>query len=56
MCAVTLTCLPHAYLLAALPFIVSGFGVIGLFMIDLTFDVNPPVSLMTVCEDRRGFF
>jgi UDP-GlcNAc:undecaprenyl-phosphate/decaprenyl-phosphate GlcNAc-1-phosphate transferase len=31
-CAVALTCLPHAYLLATLPFIISGFGVVGLFM------------------------
>ena len=41
-CAVVLTCLPHAYLLATLPMIIAGFGVIGLFMIDLTFDVNSP--------------
>jgi UDP-GlcNAc:undecaprenyl-phosphate/decaprenyl-phosphate GlcNAc-1-phosphate transferase len=41
-CAVTLTRLPHAYLLATLPIIISGFGVVGLFMTDLTFDVNSP--------------
>jgi UDP-GlcNAc:undecaprenyl-phosphate GlcNAc-1-phosphate transferase len=41
-CAVTLTRLPHAYLLATLPIIVLGFGVVGLFLIDLTFDVNSP--------------
>ena len=41
-CAVALTCLPHAYLLATLPIIISGFGVVGLFLIDLTFDVNSP--------------
>jgi UDP-GlcNAc:undecaprenyl-phosphate/decaprenyl-phosphate GlcNAc-1-phosphate transferase len=41
-CAVVLTCLPHAYLLATLPIIVSGFALVGLFMIDLTFDVNSP--------------
>jgi UDP-GlcNAc:undecaprenyl-phosphate GlcNAc-1-phosphate transferase len=41
-CAVALTRLPHQYLLATLPIIVTGFGVVGLFMIDLTFDVNSP--------------
>jgi UDP-GlcNAc:undecaprenyl-phosphate GlcNAc-1-phosphate transferase len=41
-CAVTLTRLPHPYLLATLPIIVLGFGVVGLFLIDLTFDVNSP--------------
>jgi UDP-GlcNAc:undecaprenyl-phosphate GlcNAc-1-phosphate transferase len=40
--AVVLTWLPHPYLLATLPIIVSGFGVVGLFLIDLTFDVNSP--------------
>ena len=41
-CAVMLTLLPHQYLLATLPFIIMCFGVLGLFMIDLTFDVNSP--------------
>jgi UDP-GlcNAc:undecaprenyl-phosphate GlcNAc-1-phosphate transferase len=41
-CAVALTRLPHQYLLATLPMIITGFGVVGLFMIDLTFDVNSP--------------
>ena len=41
-CAVMLTCLPHVYLLATLPIMITGFGVIGLFMIDLTFDINSP--------------
>ena len=40
--AVALTWLPHTYLLAMLPIIVLAFGVVGLFMIDLTFDVNSP--------------
>jgi UDP-GlcNAc:undecaprenyl-phosphate GlcNAc-1-phosphate transferase len=40
--AVVLTWLPHPYLLATLPIIISGFGVVGLFLIDLTFDVNSP--------------
>ena len=42
VCAAVLTWLPHVYLLAALPIMVTGFGVIGLFLIDLTFDVNSP--------------
>jgi len=40
--AVALTWLPHTYLLATLPIIVLAFGVVALFMIDLTFDVNSP--------------
>ncbi len=40
--AVVLTWLPHAYLLATLPVITLGFGVVGLFLIDLTFDINSP--------------
>jgi UDP-GlcNAc:undecaprenyl-phosphate/decaprenyl-phosphate GlcNAc-1-phosphate transferase len=40
--AVVLTWLPHAYLLATLPIIVLAFGVVGLFLIDLTFDINSP--------------
>ena len=40
--AVALTWLPHVYLLATLPLIVLAFGVVGLFMIDLTFDVHSP--------------
>jgi UDP-GlcNAc:undecaprenyl-phosphate/decaprenyl-phosphate GlcNAc-1-phosphate transferase len=40
--AVVLTWLPHPYLLATLPAIILAFSVVGLFMIDLTFDVNAP--------------
>jgi UDP-GlcNAc:undecaprenyl-phosphate GlcNAc-1-phosphate transferase len=40
--AVVLTWLPHPYLLATLPAIILAFGLVGLFMIDLTFDVNAP--------------
>jgi UDP-GlcNAc:undecaprenyl-phosphate/decaprenyl-phosphate GlcNAc-1-phosphate transferase len=36
------TLLSHAYLLSALPFVVGGIGVIGLFMIDLTFEGRAP--------------
>jgi len=36
------TLLSHAYLLSALPFVVAGIGVIGLFMIDLTFEGIAP--------------
>jgi UDP-GlcNAc:undecaprenyl-phosphate/decaprenyl-phosphate GlcNAc-1-phosphate transferase len=50
-CAVTLTRLSHAYLLAALPFIISGFGVVGMFMIDLTFDVDSPG---VACDSLQG--
>lgn len=41
-CAVALAVLPHAYVLVLLPFIVLTFALVGLFMIDLTFDGNPP--------------
>ncbi|HEY1852288.1 MAG TPA: hypothetical protein VGG60_14795 [Candidatus Binataceae bacterium] len=41
-CAVLVTRMPHPYLLATLPMIVAAFGVVGLFLIDLTFDVNSP--------------
>ncbi|HVB79102.1 MAG TPA: hypothetical protein VNE82_04025 [Candidatus Binataceae bacterium] len=34
--------LSHAYLLSALPFVVAGIGVIGLFMVDLTFEDRAP--------------
>jgi len=36
------TLLSHAYLLSALPFVVGGIGVIGLFMVDLTFEGRAP--------------
>jgi UDP-GlcNAc:undecaprenyl-phosphate GlcNAc-1-phosphate transferase len=36
------TLLPHAYLLSALPFVIAGIGVIGLFMVDLTFEDRAP--------------
>jgi UDP-GlcNAc:undecaprenyl-phosphate GlcNAc-1-phosphate transferase len=36
------TLLPHAYLLSALPFVIAGIGVIGLFMVDLTFEDREP--------------
>ncbi|MGH7914015.1 MAG: hypothetical protein ACREPW_05120, partial [Candidatus Binataceae bacterium] len=36
------TLLSHAYLLSALPFVVGGIGVIGLFMVDLTFEDRAP--------------
>ncbi|HVA39016.1 MAG TPA: hypothetical protein VNF49_00005, partial [Candidatus Binataceae bacterium] len=34
--------LSHAYLLSALPFVIGGIGVIGLFMVDLTFEGRAP--------------
>jgi UDP-GlcNAc:undecaprenyl-phosphate/decaprenyl-phosphate GlcNAc-1-phosphate transferase len=41
-CAVAADLLPHAYIVAALPFIALATAVIALFMMDLTFDGNPP--------------
>jgi len=34
--------LSHPYVLSALPFVIAGIGVIGLFMIDLTFEGRAP--------------
>ena len=34
--------LPHSYLLSALPFVIAGIGVVGLFMVDLTFEDRAP--------------
>jgi UDP-GlcNAc:undecaprenyl-phosphate GlcNAc-1-phosphate transferase len=42
MLAVCESLLPHAYLLSGLPFVIAGVGVIGLFMIDLTFEGRAP--------------
>jgi UDP-GlcNAc:undecaprenyl-phosphate/decaprenyl-phosphate GlcNAc-1-phosphate transferase len=42
VCAVILAAMPHAYVMAVLPFIAVLFALIGLFMIDLTFDVRAP--------------
>jgi UDP-GlcNAc:undecaprenyl-phosphate GlcNAc-1-phosphate transferase len=42
LCAAGQTLLSHAYLLSALPFLAAVIGVIGLFMIDLTFDGRAP--------------
>ncbi|MGA2411469.1 MAG: hypothetical protein ABSG46_13910 [Candidatus Binataceae bacterium] len=44
-CAVFITMLPHPYLVATLPFMLAAFGLIGLFMIDLTFDANSPSAV-----------
>ena len=41
-CAFLMKLLPGAYLVTALPFMIALFGVIALFMIDLTFDVIEP--------------
>jgi UDP-GlcNAc:undecaprenyl-phosphate GlcNAc-1-phosphate transferase len=40
--AVVMKLLPGAYLVMALPFMLAFFGLIALFMIDLTFDVSEP--------------
>ena len=34
--------LSHVYVISALPFVVAGIGVIGLFMVDLTFEGGAP--------------
>jgi UDP-GlcNAc:undecaprenyl-phosphate GlcNAc-1-phosphate transferase len=34
--------LSHPYVLSALPFVIAGIGVIGLFMVDLTFEGRAP--------------
>lgn len=44
LCAAGLTLLDHAYLLSALPFLAAVIGVIGLFMIDLTFEGRAPAA------------
>ncbi len=44
LCAAALTLLNHAYLLSALPFLAAVIGVVGLFMIDLTFDGRAPAA------------
>jgi len=41
-CAIAANLLPHADVVAALPFIALAAAVIALFMIDLTFDASPP--------------
>jgi UDP-GlcNAc:undecaprenyl-phosphate GlcNAc-1-phosphate transferase len=41
-CAVTLTIMPHRYVVMTLPLVVLVFAVAGLFMMDLTFDSRPP--------------
>jgi len=41
-CTVALAALPHAYLITLLPFVAGAFGLVALFMIDLTFDVRAP--------------
>ena len=42
LCAVTASLLPHPYLLTMLPFAMVAAAIIALFMMDLTFDTNPP--------------
>lgn len=41
-CAIAANLLPHADVVAALPFLALAAAVIALFMIDLTFDASPP--------------
>jgi len=42
VCAIAANLIPHAQVVAAIPFLVLAAAVIGLFLIDLTFDANPP--------------
>jgi UDP-GlcNAc:undecaprenyl-phosphate/decaprenyl-phosphate GlcNAc-1-phosphate transferase len=42
LCAAAQSRLPHAYLLSLLPFVIAIIGVIGLFMIDLSFEARAP--------------
>jgi UDP-GlcNAc:undecaprenyl-phosphate GlcNAc-1-phosphate transferase len=41
-CAVTIALMPYPYLVATLPLMVAAVGVVGLFMVDLTFDATSP--------------
>jgi UDP-GlcNAc:undecaprenyl-phosphate GlcNAc-1-phosphate transferase len=41
-CAVVIALMPYPYLVSTLPLMVAVFGVVGLFMVDLTFDANSP--------------
>jgi UDP-GlcNAc:undecaprenyl-phosphate GlcNAc-1-phosphate transferase len=41
-CAVLIALMPYPYLVATLPLMLAVFGLVGLFMIDLTFDSNSP--------------
>jgi UDP-GlcNAc:undecaprenyl-phosphate GlcNAc-1-phosphate transferase len=41
-CAIAAAAIPRAYLIFAIPMIAAFFGLIACFMIDLTFDVEPP--------------
>ncbi|MGA2412115.1 MAG: hypothetical protein ABSG46_17255 [Candidatus Binataceae bacterium] len=41
-CAVLIAMMPYPYLVTTLPLMLAVFGLIGLFMVDLTFDSNSP--------------
>jgi adenylyltransferase/sulfurtransferase len=41
-CAAVLAAMPHAYVVTVLPAIAALFALVGLFMIDLTFDARAP--------------
>lgn len=42
VCAVAANLIPHGQVVAAIPFIALAVAVVALFMIDLTFEMNPP--------------
>jgi UDP-GlcNAc:undecaprenyl-phosphate/decaprenyl-phosphate GlcNAc-1-phosphate transferase len=50
-CAVTIALMPYTYLVATLPLMIVAFGLVGLFMVDLTFDSNSPSM---VCSYLHG--
>jgi UDP-GlcNAc:undecaprenyl-phosphate/decaprenyl-phosphate GlcNAc-1-phosphate transferase len=54
-CAVGMTILPHAYLVATLPIVVLVFTVLGLFMMDLTFESSAPGVAAGLLRGVAGF-
>jgi hypothetical protein len=55
LCAVVLAALPHSYVVTTLPFIALVLALVGLFMIDLTFDVNAPGLAYGYLQGFGGF-
>lgn len=50
-CAILIALMPYPYLVSTLPLMLAVFGLVGLFMIDLTFDSNSP---SVVHSDAHG--
>ncbi len=53
--AVVMTILPHCYLVATLPIVVLVFAVLGLFMMDLTFETSAPGVAYGYLQGLAGF-